>query len=98
NPNSIEIALVLLAWVGAERARLAGSIARADAWWIAAPLAAAVVIRPVAAVAAAAVIVALAVSVRTPGRRLTRGLRPVVVAVLAAAGAAVAWNVVVGVA
>ncbi|MCU1364679.1 MAG: hypothetical protein JWN39_318, partial [Ilumatobacteraceae bacterium] len=60
NPNSLEIALALLAWVGVERVRVARQarpgdrlIARSELWWIGAPAGLAIAIRPVALVAVA---------------------------------------------
>ena len=75
NPNSLEMALVALAWVGVARARRRGPIGTmttADVWWMAVPLGLAVAMRPIAAVATAAVVAVLVVDSRTrPSARAT---------------------------
>ncbi|MCU1398473.1 MAG: hypothetical protein JWN62_1582 [Acidimicrobiales bacterium] len=75
NPNSLEIALALLAWVGVERVRVAlrdtpghPPIARSEMWWIGAPAGLAIAIRPVALAAVATMVVVLAV-LESVGRR-----------------------------
>ncbi|MGD9998891.1 MAG: DUF2142 domain-containing protein [Ilumatobacteraceae bacterium] len=91
NPSSLEIALALLAWVGVSRFVESGSPTTTDAWWIAAPLALAVAVRPVAAVTACAALVVIEL------RRGARGRRLVLVAPIAAAAVAVlAWGLAVG--
>jgi hypothetical protein len=64
NPNALEVALLLLAWVGVERLRntmdATISVPRiSDMWWIGAPAALAIAIRPIAAVAVGTVIVTI---------------------------------------
>lgn len=100
NPNGLEVALVLLAWVGVARWLDAGDPAAAPApgrplaaaAWIAVPLSLAIAIRPVALMAAAAV---LAVVER--GRRPTWRQRAVLWgALVPAVVSLVVWNRIVG--
>ena len=70
NPNSLEIALAALAWVGAARSRREGVASAVDLLWIALPLSIAVAMRPIALVPAIAVMAVLLVDRRTrPGWR-----------------------------
>lgn len=70
NPNSLEIALVLLAWIGVERFRTAFVSTVAPMWWIGGPIGIAIAIRPVAVVAALTISVTLVVLAR--GRTVER--------------------------
>lgn len=92
NPNSLEIALCLLAWVGVERIRTSPAPTIAEMWWIGAPLAVAVAIRPIAIVAAGTV--ALAVVVLTHRTRLLRRAHwlTLTLAPAVAVVASVAWS------
>ncbi|MEO6126318.1 MAG: DUF2142 domain-containing protein [Ilumatobacteraceae bacterium] len=65
NPNSLEIALALLAWVGVERVRSRPQrLEIRDLVWIAAPISVAIAIRPIAAMAGVAITGATFVIVR----------------------------------
>jgi hypothetical protein len=90
NPSSFEVALALLAWVGACRLAAARTPTRADAWWVAAPLALAIAARPIAVVTAAAVV--LVVELRAEPKGLRRVL---LVPPLLAAASVVAWGAAV---
>jgi hypothetical protein len=85
NPNTWEVALAALGWVGVARLARGGERRPADAWWISVPMAAAVVARPVALVAA---VTMLAVVEVMPGRRPNRRDRWALRAPVAAAVAA----------
>ena len=65
NPNSLEIALALLAWIGVEHVRRivsASDVPSVSAmWWVGGPLGLAILIRPIAFVAATTVAVTLVV-------------------------------------
>jgi len=66
NPNTWEVALAALGWVGVARFARGGEPLPADAWWISVPMTAAVVARPAALVAAVTMLVIVEVM---PGRR-----------------------------
>ncbi len=94
NPNALEIALALLAWVGVERIRVhEKSNSLSDALWVSIPMALAILIRPIAVLAWLAMVGVLVVVRR--GRPNSRSLAkwlalfgPAVVAGCAAIG----WN------
>jgi hypothetical protein len=91
NPASIEVALALLAWVGVRRFLDSPSPTSTDAWWIAAPLALSIAIRPIAVVTACTALAVIEV------RGGPRGRRAVLVAPVVAATAGVAaWGLAVG--
>lgn len=95
NPNGLEVALALLAWVSLPSCRDAAS-RTAACWWVAGPAAIAIAIRPISVVWVAAL--AAVFLART---RWTYGWawrhRVVLVAPIAAAGVAVAaWNAWIG--
>ncbi len=96
NPNSLEIALVALAWVGVERLRSSTATPiRADAAWVAVPLAAAIVIRPVASLAGLAMAGVLVISMaqRPEHHRIARTQRFLLFGLpLASMVAGVGWN------
>jgi hypothetical protein len=85
NPNTWEVALAALGWVGVARFARGGERRPADTWWISVPMAAAVVARPVAIVAAVTMLVVVEVM---PGRRPNRRDRWALWAPVAAAVAA----------
>lgn len=90
NPNTWEVALAALGWVGVARFARSDRRRPADAWWIAVPMAVAVLARPVALVAAATMLVVVEV---LPAHRPTRRERSLLWApVLAAAAAGVVWQ------
>ena len=99
NPNSLEIALAVLAWVGIERIRTSRVVSMADIAWVAGPAAVAILIRPVAALgwlamAGAALLIDLTgtsdMTVGAPRRRLRLLF---VIPPVAAVIASVAWNI-----
>ncbi|MCU1392492.1 MAG: putative rane protein [Ilumatobacteraceae bacterium] len=71
NPNSLEIALTLIAWVGVERVRTAVDPPSSELWWIGGPMALAILIRPIAAVALGTMVIVLLL-VRRGDQRLGR--------------------------
>lgn len=96
NPNSLEIALALLAWVGVARFVETDAPTDGDVWWIAVPAALAIAVRPIAI----AMVVAMALTIELRGRAPHRERRrrvalalPVVLAI----GANAIWNAVVDV-
>lgn len=95
NPNSLEIALAALAWVGVARwwcspdERTPGA-----AWWIGVPMAAAVAIRPVALSTAATVVVVVYLAAR-PSKRAAMAMW---VPIMAAIASLALWQVVLGMA
>lgn len=101
NPNSLEVALAVLAWVGvAGVRRSSAALALADVCWISVPLAVAILIRPVAVVAGVAVIGAAVISISSrreavPGRVWLALFGPTVGSVVASFGWAVWAGVVV---
>jgi hypothetical protein len=96
NPNSLEIALTLLCWVGVARLVASPSPKAAEAWWIAAPAAAAIVIRPIAVVPVAAMLIVIELRSRPQG--LSRRRRAVLLSPLGAAVAAVViWSAAVSI-
>ena len=99
NPNSLEIALALLAWTGVARlvadgTAASGVVSTRDVWWIGLPLAAAVVVRPIAAVLAAATVV-IAVLIAESLRRSRRLAVTLVAPAIVAAAAQALWVLVV---
>ncbi len=96
NPNTWEVALAALGWVGVARFARSDRRRPADAWWIAVPMAVAVLARPVALVAAATMLAFVEV---LPAHRPTRRERSLLWApVLAAAAAGVVWQQIADVA
>ncbi len=91
NPNSLEIALALLGWVGVMRAIEAASLSRRDAWWIGGPAAIAIAIRPIAVVALLAMVLVVELRCRPGPRRWLIAAAPAI-AVLAGT----VWNTAVG--
>ena len=95
NPNSLEIALAVLAWVGVERVRAARrrpgeeALAASELWWIGAPGALAIAIRPVSLVGVATMLIVLAVVARIDRRGWVRLL----MAPLVAVAATLAWSI-----
>ena len=95
NPNSLEIALAALAWVGVARwwcspdERTPGA-----AWWVGVPMAAAVAIRPVALSTAATVVVIVYLAAR-PSKRAAMAMW---VPIMAAIASLALWQVVLGMA
>ncbi len=86
NPNSFEIALALLAWVGV--ARFGGT--RVDALWIGVPIGVAVLLRPVALIDW--MVIAVVMAVRFGWRRRALALHGPTVAAIVATGLWSAWS------
>jgi hypothetical protein len=92
NPNSLEIALALLGWVGVARFIDHPAPTAGDAWWIAAPMALSIVVRPIAIVTAVAMLLIVELR-RRPGPRRWILVTPVALAV----AGVVAWHMAVDV-
>ena len=98
NPNSLEIALAVLAWVGVERLRVAAHVSPAGVAWVSVPAAVAIAIRPVAALAWLSMVgVAVLIDRGLPAAAVVgprRRIRALFVAPpLFAAATAIVWNV-----
>ena len=102
NPNALEIALAVVAWVGVERVRTSAVVpTMADVGWIAGPIAIAIVIRPVAALTWGAMVGVLVVSLwrRPASAKLPLARRGILYGLpMVAVLIAIAWNVWAGVA
>jgi hypothetical protein len=95
NPNSLEIALAALAWVGVARWWCSpDERTPSAAWWIGVPMAAAVAIRPVALSTAATVVAIVYLAARPRKRAATAMWLPI----MAAIGTLALWQVVLGMA
>jgi hypothetical protein len=94
NPNSLEIALCALAWVGVARVRRSGTTTAADIAWIGVPLGVAVAMRPIALVAAVAVVSVLVVDPRT--RPTWRGAALLAMPAVIGGVSVLAWQRVIG--
>ncbi|MCU1362005.1 MAG: putative rane protein [Ilumatobacteraceae bacterium] len=97
NPNSLEIALAVLGWAGVARFIDSDTPRAADAWWIAAPMALAIVVRPIALVAAVAMLIAVELRGRTVDGSRWRRRSVLVLPIAGAVAVAVGWSVVVDV-
>lgn len=94
NPNSLEVALALLAWTGVallpRGANGPSALTSTEVWWVGVPLGLAVVVRPIAAVLALATVTVAVLS--APALRRSRALVTALVAPAALATVAqVAW-------
>jgi hypothetical protein len=95
NPNSLEIALAALAWVGVARWWCSpDERTPSAAWWIGVPMAAAVAIRPVALSTAATVLAIVYLAAR-PRKRAAMAMW---VSIVAAIASLALWQVVLGMA
>ena len=98
NPNSLEIALAFVAWVGVARVARAAEVgsvdppATAELAWIAVPTALMILIRPIAAVAVLTMFVVVAVLVRGRARLGRAGWATVAGPTAAAVLVSWAWN------
>ncbi len=96
NPNALEVALAVLAWVGVERVRSSTQVPSwADVGWIAGPIVVAILIRPVAVLAWLAMVgvLLLGSNGRPRSARLPMPRRAFLYGLpLVAVAGAIAWN------
>jgi Predicted membrane protein (DUF2142) len=96
NPNSLEIALTLLAWISAATLIRHDQVSARDAAWVGIPLAVAVLVRPLAVMAAVAVVAVVVVASRGTRRWSWLARAWLAAPVLVAGFATVVWNSAVG--